>query len=120
MLDFVIMRADTKETVGWRVPCAICREEFELGVVYIWMTHGPHEVCERCLEHLCEWAASAGIAAPWRDAYRIYQDARKHYTEPITTMAAMESIASDEELRDEELRVNELAYLTPWPNPVPR
>jgi hypothetical protein len=116
MLDFVIMRAETEETVGWRGPCAICRREFELGVVYVWMTHGPHEVCERCLEHLCEWAEAEGFTTPWRDAYRIYQDARKHYTEPITTVEALENIASSEE----EWRIYQQAYLKPWPDRVRR
>jgi hypothetical protein len=83
MLDIVIMRAPTEETVGWRVRCDICRREFELGVVYVWLNTTPDEVCERCLEHLCEWAEEEDFATPWRGAYRFYQLAREHYTEPI-------------------------------------
>jgi hypothetical protein len=103
--------------VGWRGPCAICRREFELGVVYVWMSPGPHEVCERCLRRLCEWAEAEDVATPWRDAYRIYQDAAEHYTEPM--------VASEEEMEalssDAQTRIHHESYLTPWPNPyLPR
>jgi predicted transcriptional regulator len=44
---------------------------------------------------------------PWKDAHAIYEDARRRYTEPITTEEALRAMSLEE-----ESRVYEAAHLT--------
>ena len=68
---------------------------------------GPYELCERCLRGLCGWADTEGLDVPWKDANASYEEARRRYTEPITTSKALSAMSLEE-----EGRVYEEAYLT--------
>jgi hypothetical protein len=101
MLKINVLRAVCDHTAQMRVSCTVCGEEFELGAVFAWLPvdGGPYELCERCLRGLCEWAHSEGLDVPWKDAYAIYADARRRYTEPITTSDALIAMPLEEESR---------------------
>jgi hypothetical protein len=109
VLKIYVLRATCEDTAQARGACAVCGEEFELGPVFVWMNidGGPDERCERCLRGLCEWATSEGLDVPWKDAHAVYEDARRRYTEPITTSEALMAMSLEE-----EHRIMESAYLT--------
>jgi hypothetical protein len=110
LLNINVLRATSEHTAQTRVSCCVCGSAFELGVVYAWLDldrYGPDELCERCLRHLCEWARSEGLDVPWKDAHAVYEDARRRYTEPITTSEALDAMSLEE-----ENRIMESAHLT--------
>jgi hypothetical protein len=92
MLDIMILRADTEHSASQRCACAICGVEFELGPVYAWINTHPDEICGRCLAWLCERAQAEGLDVPYKDAYALYVDARRRYTEPISTEAELDAL----------------------------
>jgi hypothetical protein len=111
LFNIVIMRATQESTRELCVPCGMCRGEFELGPVYAWITTdgSPDELCEGCLEHLCEWARSEGFNVPWKDAHAVYVDARGRYHEPMATEEELRAMSAEE-----QDRIYQEAYLTPW------
>jgi hypothetical protein len=108
VLEINVLRAACEGTAKARVSCAVCGSKFELGAVFAWVNmDGPHpELCERCLRGLCEFARSEGLDVEWKDAYAVYEEARRRHTEPITTREALMAMSLEE-----ENRIYEEAYL---------